>query len=325
MVVIVRRLKKLLTHLKKITPWVVACIIFYFLFKRYPITRLLAATHDSNLLFLISFSVTYFFYIWWMDCWSLARILTRFDIPTKTREVFQGRATSYLVMLLNYAVGQGSLSYFISQRQKTPFLKVTSTILFISVIDLYWVISFAFVGSLLIPPVVSGISLSTPIRTLWILTTAGLLTVSLLAHLKLADRFSWLQNWSLFHVLRHGHVRHYLATLLERLPMHIAINTCLFFVAWGFHSIIPLGRILSAVPVVILAGTIPITPGGLGTVQVATVALLKDAITSPAITAKKITAEELLFSISLFWLFANYSLKALFGFSWLVFRKDPPQ
>jgi uncharacterized membrane protein YbhN (UPF0104 family) len=76
--------------------------------------------------------------------------------------------------------------------------------------------------------------------------------------------------------------------------------------------------ILATVPIIFMLGALPLTPGGLGTVQVAMVVLLRDKIQTPLFTQGEIQAEELLFALSLSWMAVNYLLKALFGlYFWL--------
>lgn len=310
--IIVPVLKKLLHILKKILPWAFALIIFWLLFRRYPLSGLIEATRNANLLFLLIFSIVYFLFIWGMDCWGLAQTLSRFGIPTKTRELLQVRAASYLVMILNYGAGQGILTFFLNRKKGIPFLKISSIILLITLVDLYWVITFAGIGSLIADPMIAGVALKRPIQLMWLTSTIGGIFLTILAHLRVGEKIPWFKNWSLFYVLHEGHVYHYLTALLERLPMHLVINSTLYILAWGFHSHLSIGSILSSVPIIMLVGTIPITPGGLGTVQVATVELLKNSLTSPLLT-QGITREELLLSMSLYAQFSNYALKALFG------------
>ena len=64
-------------------------------------------------------------------------------------------------------------------------------------------------------------------------------------------------------------------------------------------------------PLIFLIGTIPITPGGLGTTSAATVELLSPHLTGSILS--KVGAKQILFAASLMWVFVNYVLKAILG------------
>jgi uncharacterized membrane protein YbhN (UPF0104 family) len=80
-----------------------------------------------------------------------------------------------------------------------------------------------------------------------------------------------------------------------------------------FNATIPFGKIIGNIPVVFLIGTLPITPGGLGTTNAATVELFAPYISSPAISAGLINAGELIFAATLLWMFVNYTMKVIVG------------
>jgi uncharacterized protein (TIRG00374 family) len=99
--------------------------------------------------------------------------------------------------------------------------------------------------------------------------------------------------------------------LAYRLPMHLMICSGLYLVALAFGCRIPFLVAVAGFPLILLVGVLPITPGGLGTTQLVTVALFEPYLTLPPGAA--VTPSEMLFAMSLTWLFANYFLKALWG------------
>ena len=79
----------------------------------------------------------------------------------------------------------------------------------------------------------------------------------------------------------------------------------------------PFVKILGNIPIVFFIGTLPITPGGLGTTNAAMVELLSPYMTSSIFSSGKINPKELMFTLTLLWMFINYALKALVGFIFL--------
>ena len=87
----------------------------------------------------------------------------------------------------------------------------------------------------------------------------------------------------------------------------------MYVVVKTFSCHIPFTKILSNIPLVFFIGTLPITPGGLGTTNAAMVELLKGYLTGPIFANGAVTPAELLFSASLLWMFGNYLLKIITG------------
>ena len=67
------------------------------------------------------------------------------------------------------------------------------------------------------------------------------------------------------------------------------------------------------VPIVFLIGTLPITPGGLGTTNAAMVELLSPYLSGSIFANNQVSPKELLFAATLLWMFANYMMKIITG------------
>lgn len=249
------------TKLTKLIPWAVALAIFYYLFSKYPLGQLAQAAKHLNLWLFIPYAVLYFLFMWIVDCWTLSWLFGRFGFPTRIREIMTVRLASYLIMVINYGASQGVLAYFFKKVKSVPFFKSSSLILFTVIIDLYWTISFAFMGSFYSDLVIEGVNLSRVIQTLWGGATVGLLALFIFWRLPLnVKAIHWIRSRDLFYTFHHAKAQDYLTLMLMRLPMHLAINSSLYFVALTFGVHIPLMTTWAYLPIVILIGTIPITP-----------------------------------------------------------------
>ena len=187
-------------------------------------------------------------------------------------------------------------------------------LLFVIVLDLYLIITFAFVGSLLVPLHVTGIFVNHWVQVLMQVATAILVTAYFLrfTFLKIIPEH-WEKLHDLFLTFREATIRDLLATLIFRLPLHLSFVIAIFLSVRFFHAHIPITSLLASIPLIYLIGSLPITPGGLGTTQAAFVILLQNHITAVSITAGTSTPEGLLLAMSILWACANYLFKALFG------------
>jgi len=308
--------------IKSVLPWLVAAGVFYYLFRQISPRQVLASLHYVSVPAFVSFGVVYFLTILTLDNWVLSRVFTRFDSPIGFRDLLPARCVSYLLSLVNYNAGQASLALYLKRTRDFSFFKTLGCIFFVTVVDLYWVIALAFCGSFLMEMQLKGFQLQDSVRRVGYIAL-----IALILHLafwrgwfgkilpkRLHFRFGdWLRGKHLFQPFHHATLLDYVKIAAARLPIHSVIISSTWFLVRFTGASIPVRDILAATPVILLIGALPITPGGLGTAQLATVELLKDHLTLPPGAAGKIGPEELLLAISLAWMLLNYLLKFLAG------------
>lgn len=295
----------LLSLLKNSLPWIIALSLLYYLFQKYPIEDVLRAFRHTNIFFFIAYSTLYFLFIWVTDCWTLSWIFLRSGHPINTKDVLIARLASYSFTLFHYGATQGALAYFFKKKRILPFFKSSSIILFVMMIDFYLTVTLSFVGTFFARPTISGNDLSPFVQGAWILVT---LTLSLLLFfrkflLKLPLP-TWTKSRDLLYAIEKIRFRDYGNLLLMRFPMHLIIHSSLFFVALTFGITLPFAKILTSLPIIGLLGSIPITPAGLGTTQLATIEFLKDQFKGDV---------PLLLSMSFSFVFFNHLLKIILG------------
>lgn len=308
--------KKTLGILKNIGPWILTAFIFYYLFKKYPLSSLVNSLKLANLIYFIGWALIYFLAIWLIDCWGYAKILTHSGYPTPPQALLTPRSVSYLLMVLNYGAGQGSFGYVVSKVRGIPMDRSMGLCILVLMFDLYWIIILASVGSFLTTFDTVGFNPAWLARSLGIAATI----VFVLGHYfwKWESNFHlirWIHSQPVFGMFRNSSWKDHIVLMAYRLPMHLMICSGLYLVALSFHSHLPWVVAIAGLPLILLVGVLPLTPGGLGTTQVVTVALFEKFLVMPA--GANISSSELLFSMSLLWLFANYFLKALWGAMYL--------
>lgn len=301
--------------MRTVFPWLIAVFIFYFLFRKYPFRDVIAATQYVRLEYFIPLAVVYFMFIWVSDSWGLAKIFKRFNIKIHFNELLSIRLASYLVSIVNYGAGQAALAYFCKKHKSVPFSDSSSVVIYTAIIDFYWALSIGFAGTFLYSPVVVGsIDITSFIRILWAGATVGLVALWIFWRLPIDLRhLHWLRARNLFHTFHKSRPRDYLYVLLLRFPIHIALNSYFYFLALTYGVHVPLLKVVSLFPIVTIVSTIPITPSGIGTAQFAAVALFQSHISGQAVSQGAVSAPELILSMSLFFAFSNYFLKAVTG------------
>lgn len=312
---------------KKTIPWIVAAAIFAYLFHKYPISQVYKAVAYVRLWPFIISVVAYFVFLFMIDTWITAKVLTRFSHPVKMKDTIVGRGLTYLIMVINYPASQAAFAYYLKKTRKIPITEAISVFFFIALVDLYWIISVAFAGSFFQEFNIVGINLGRFVQVVALLAYVALALKLIFWKHGVAKFFGlkkefravvWIKNKSIFHTFNKAKLKDYLRLFIWRAPIHITIIIFFYFVIRTFDCTVPLAKVVCNLPIVFLIGVLPITPGGLGTTNAAMVALISPYVHGAIIDNGVVTAEEFVFTSTLLWVFANYSLKAITG---LIFLK----
>lgn len=307
--------------IKKILPWGVAAAIFSYLFYIYPPHKIWEALQYVNLTIFIPFAFAYFLFIYTSDIFAITRVLKRFGYKVPMREILPARGATYLLMVLNYGAAQAGFAYYLKKKKGIPIWEALSIFFFIVVIDLYWVLTLAFFGSFFQDYEIQGIPLKTVI---WFLTAVAFGVMALNISFwrgglakkiggKKSKFVQWMYQKDLFKIFKEASLADYLKTAVLRTPIHISLIFSSYILIKTFGVDCPFLPILGSFPVVMLVGSVPITPGGLGTSNATMVELLSPHLSGPIFDQGIVSPQELLLAASLLWMFTNYSLKTLLG------------
>ncbi len=321
-------MKIVLNKLKTVGPWIVAAAIFAYLFHLYPPRQVWKSLNYVNILPFALFCIAYFFVIYLVDAAVTRYVIGRFTRRVPFKDVLIARGMTYLVMIVSYPASQAAFAYYFKRRFRIPIFEILSTFLFIMFIDLWWIVTLAFVGSFFQEYAIGGVDLS---RMVFHVALAVYVTY-----------FVWLAFWrrwpddrlwnfvtprfiekqrrrKIFHLFESARLADYVRVALMRIPIHVTIIISIYVVIRTFRCDIPFTQILGNIPLVFLVGTLPITPGGLGTTNALMVELLKKHLTGDVFNNGLVTPAALLFSASLLWIFGNYLLKILTGTAFMGF------
>jgi len=285
----VRLRSKLFAHARRWAPWLIGIVIIAVLIKRIPLAAFRGAIGHGPHLLLASVDLGVMIATLCSD--SLATWIGLIELKMRRpfKHVIVVRGATYLLVLLNYAVGQGGFGYYLHRSGATP-MRATGATLFLIGTNL---------AALLVATPASWLLLGVaPLNnTMWWTVVIGCSGLGLyLVVIQIAPAV--LQRRQLFEPLFAAGVRGHVVSILGRVP-HVAMIVFGQWVAlraWGIE--VPLVVAATVMPAVAIASSLPISPGGLGTSQAALVYFFADYAVGT--TSDDRTATVLAFSIAHF-------------------------
>jgi uncharacterized membrane protein YbhN (UPF0104 family) len=253
--------------LRRTLPWVVAAVVLAYLFRRVSFGESLAAARRADLL---SFGaaallgvVTWFL----LESTAFSYLFSRFNAPLTRGEARSLRALTYLLTPINWNLGTAAIVLHLRRSKGIAALSATSSILFYELIDGIVLSALALGGARALP--------ASPMTATVTRAAGGLLAVEvacLAAFMLPLPPWRWVLRMRSIGVFR----THSLATWAD-VAVLFAIRSVYFggFVLYfwaGTHAFsvaVPLEHLAAVVPAILLVGSLPITPAGLGTQQAA--------------------------------------------------------
>jgi uncharacterized membrane protein YbhN (UPF0104 family) len=187
--------------------------------------------------------------IWKTFGWFVARL--------SFKEVLVVRGATYLLALVNYAIGQGAIVYFVNRSRGVPVIRGTAAVLLIMGINVLMLLILTSLGLLFEPTVPPWL------RLVVIGGYAGLAVYALIVALKPR----WLASRPLFDVLLGAGLGGHLKAMAVRLPHILSLLVLSFTAMRAFGIQVPVGTAVLCLPVVYFVAVLPLSPQGLGTME----------------------------------------------------------
>lgn len=304
------------TFLKKFFPWVVAAGILAYLFHLYPPQKIYNTLIYMNVPTFCCVAVGYVILMYLIDTFSISRVLGHFGHEVTMRELLPARGSTYLLMIVNYAAGQAAFAFYQYRKRGLPIATMLGIFGIIVVADLFLLVLLAFITTFFTtwPFEIAGMNLRTFVRIFAVAVFGGFaLLVLIMNHCATFDCVKKLRANRFIDLITTTRLTSHIKVALFRLPVHVFIMGGMFVALRAFGIDVAFIKVISNIPIVFFIGSLPITPGGLGTSNAALVELFRPFISAPAISSGQVSAGDLLFSFSLAWIFANYLMKAAIG------------
>jgi hypothetical protein len=224
------------------------------------------------------------------DTFSTWIALLSLGVRWSLKRVLGVRGATYLLVMVNYAVGQGGFGYYL-YRSGLSALRAFGSTLYVLGTNLAALLVLTFTIW-----VVAGPRGGAHQEMWWTLVVMIGAFVAYLA--VIATRISFLQRREVFAPLFDAGLKGHAVAIAGRMP-HISMVVLGFWlpmIVWGIH--VPIGVAIVYMPAVALAAALPISPAGLGTTQAAMIYFFADY--APGATSDERTANLLAFGVAHF-------------------------
>jgi hypothetical protein len=242
--------------LTRFLPWLITAGILAYLFARLDRQEVMDAVARAAP-WTIPVLASTVLLVYLADCFAIWKTFGWFVAPLGFRETLILRGATYLLALVNYALGQGSFVYFLNRTRGVPVVRAAGAVVLIMGINLLLLLFLSTLGLVL-----GAESLREVSTLLWIAYLGLAIYVCLLIW-----RPGWLRRQPILDVLLNAGLGGHVRALAVRLP-HVAVLLVLNHVALHAFGIpVPALQTLLCFPVVLLVAVLPISVQGLGTTQ----------------------------------------------------------
>jgi uncharacterized membrane protein YbhN (UPF0104 family) len=259
-------------RLRRLAPWLAAALLLGVVFLRvdFAATARALARADWPRFVLAALP---FAGVWLaIDAAALSRLVTRFHAPVRFPAMLRLRGGTYLFLVLSYDAAQAALALALSRRLRVPLLALGGTFLLYYALDLLTIAGLGSLGALALPGA-RGAALRPALAGLLALVATALAAGVWLARRPHERRPRWLAGARILETLRAARLRDVAEWTLWRALFYgsFVAFAAATLPAFGIH--VPLPALLACVPVTLSLAALPITVSGLGSAQVAMLAL----------------------------------------------------
>lgn len=245
--------------MKRVAPWAVTAAIFGFLFWRYPVGRVLDTLSTARWGVFLALMAPYCVFYLLVDTFVLQQAVAWFNVRVPYRDVLPVRATAYILSLVNTQLGQGGIAAYLHRRHRIPFWQVTSTVVFIALVEIYQLAFYSSVGA----------AVSRDPSAPWVVY--GVMAGYAIGHLLYFSqpRVRAGSGLPVLAAFRRARPVQYLLLLLYKTPNLLAavLVHWLALPLFGIH--IPFATLLTFLPLVFFFAALPIAAAHLGPSQAA--------------------------------------------------------
>ena len=268
------------TALRKWAPWLVTSVIFYFVFQRVPLDKVVDAALHADLRIFLPLLLACFIIQFFWDVFVYTLLFRWFDTPVSYTDMIPVKGASYLLAALNFFVGQGGLAVLMS-RWKGLSIKRASSIIFFTIFnDYFLLLAFCLVGAFRLPDVDLNDFFQTGeagdlVRFVIISWACFWIHIGFYRwYLPRTKRLQKVKKSKLFSSFREAPTaRYFKLWAVKSMNFFVGIFAYYFaFPSFGIH--IPLLYLFTFIPIVWLIGSIPVTVMGFGTTQAAMIWLV---------------------------------------------------
>lgn len=250
------------TVIKRLLPYLIAAGALVWVLSKTDLKELQRALEHAPIVWFVAVSAVMLLLNCAADTFAMSSVFRWFGSPVPYRDLFLVRASTYLLAIVNYHVGQAAIVGYLYRARKVPFLRATGWILFIIGINVGTLFLLASAGA---SKATGDLAM---LRLVPVACAAGVVAYSALLLWKpqvIAKRALFAP---LFEMGITGHIK----GVLVRLP-HVGVLLLWHFVSLRMFKIQvgPLDALLY-LPAYFAVASLPINVNGLGVAQMVAVA-----------------------------------------------------
>jgi hypothetical protein len=281
---------------RRALPYVGTLLIFVVIFRLIPVAGVAAALARVPVLKFFGVFLPFCAFYWIVDSVCLSWVVRRFNTPMQLRDVMPIRASMYLLSMINTNLGQGGVTWYLHRKTAVPLLEILSSILLIALMEIYQLFLFSTLGLMLYHPD-SGRQeeIIHLLRIVYLVAWLALATViGVFALARRSDSVrAWIEDSKLGAVagtFLAARPLDYAVVLGIKSPGFLASLLTQHFALALYGIAIPLSKLILFLPLVFLAGALPIAVAHLGTSQAAWILFFSGSAPEATILAYSIAA-----------------------------------
>jgi hypothetical protein len=280
-------------YFKRIIPWLVGCSILAYLIWRFDFYALLDALARADVALYMAVLIAFIIVNFLADAQNLYAIFSLYHNRIPFRDSVTIRGASYLLMIIDYTLGMGSVVYYLKQYKNISVSLGTGLMIFsfyITHVSLKLMALLGYIFTLGTPsPLLDKIAL---ICAVWL--AFDFILFVFYKNVPNWSFFKKLKNLMFAKIFKESPISAYALNTAYRCVFYFTSVVFFFFAVKAFHMDIPFSAMAAYVPAILLIISIPISAFGLGTSQAAMLFFFKD-YGSPA----QILAFSLVYSASM--------------------------
>ncbi|MBF6568423.1 MAG: flippase-like domain-containing protein [Candidatus Binataceae bacterium] len=250
--------------LRRLLPYAAVILLLWYSTRGIRFSQTLRSLQRADLSLFVGVSLAGFLVWFFGETLLFSRLFSYFHKRTEVFELVPAIAAFYFLQIINLTVASSALMFFLNKHKGATWSAAGVTLLFQGLLDvtLLGALALAAIFLGLDPPlhevapyavIILLVGTTTAGSFLWLRPKSGLL--------------KWLYERPALTAFRMARPRHYMSLVLIRLPIFIADGFILFGELRSFHVDISLFQTLLFTPAVLLLGSLPFAPVGLGTLQ----------------------------------------------------------
>lgn len=260
--------------LKRTGPWAAAVFFLVFLFHSIEFNKFIEALIQVNLTIYLPWLLVFGIAAFLMDVQNLKSVLLQFDYDVPYQKLLHIRGMTYLVMVINYTLGIGSIALYLKRDVGIPLIRSAGLMLVYNSATQNCLAIIAGTGCFFFQD-----SPNMTDKIFFLCVSIVSVSIAIISTLKLMPESGKILKFKHLEVVKVFHELPWISYILITFWRGVYYLTFLIFYYYAvraFNMEIPLSALVVYVPVVLLIISLPITPFGLGTSQAAMIFFFKE-------------------------------------------------